>query len=117
MLRDFTYIDDVVDAIERIFDKISQKESASMEVLPHRLLNIGRGQPKSITELVEYLEKYLAISAKTTMVERPIQDVPKTHADVQNLIDFIGDIPEISLEEGIKRFCDWFIPYHAQLSL
>ena len=117
LLRDFTYIDDVVDAIERIFDKISQKESASMEVLPHRLLNIGRGQPKSITELVEYLEKYLAISAKTTMVERPIQDVPKTHADVQNLIDFIGDIPEISLEEGIKRFCDWFIPYHAQLSL
>ena len=117
LLRDFTYIDDVVDALERIFDKVSQKESASVKILPHRLLNIGRGQPKSITELVENLEKYLAIPAKTTMVEQPVQDVPKTHADVQNLIDFIGDIPETSLEEGIKMFCDWFIPYHAQLSL
>lgn len=116
LLRDFTYIDDVVDALERIFNKINQEKSVTTEDLPHRLLNVGRGEPKSVAALVEYLEKYLSISAKRNLVDRPVQDVVKTHADLQQLNDFVGAVPEIGLEEGIERFCRWFIPYHAQLS-
>jgi len=116
LLRDFTYIDDVVDALERIFNKINQENSSRTEDLPHRLLNVGRGEPRSVIELVEYLEKYLSISAKRNLVDRPVQDVVKTHADLQKLNDFVGAVPKIGLEEGIERFCRWFIPYHSQLS-
>jgi len=116
LLRDFTYIDDVVDAIERIFNKINQEKSSISEDLSHRLLNVGRGEPRSVAELVEYLEKYLSISARRNLVDRPVQDVVKTHADLQQLNDFIGAVPKIGLEEGIKRFCRWFIPYYSQLS-
>ena len=116
LLRDFTYIDDVVDALERIFDKINQGKSSAKEASPHRLLNVGRGEPRSVAELVEYLEKYLLIPAKKNLVDRPVQDVVKTHADLQQLNNFVEAVPKIGLEEGIGRFCRWFIPYHSQLS-
>ena len=116
LLRDFTYIDDVVDALERIFDKINQGKSSAKEASPHRLLNVGRGEPRSVAELVEYLEKYLSIPAKKNLVDRPVQDVVKTHADLQQLNNFVEAVPKIGLEEGIGRFCRWFIPYHSQLS-
>ena len=116
LLRDFTYIDDVVDALERIFNKIKLESSASTEVLDCRLLNVGRGEPRTVAELVEYLEKFLSISAKRNLVDRPVQDVEKTHANLQRLNDFVGAVPETSLDEGIERFCNWFVPYHSQLS-
>ena len=115
LLRDFTYIDDVVDAIEQILTKINQEKSPREEDLPHRLLNVGRGEPRSVAELVECLEKYLSISARSNLVDRPVEDVAITHADQQQLKDFIEDVPQTSLEEGIEKFCHWFIPYHAQI--
>ena len=113
--RDFTYIDDAVNAIEGIFNKVNQQKPIGSEALPHRVLNVGRGEPRAVSELIEILEKHLSIPAKKRMIEKPIQDVTKTHADLRRLKDYIGRVPNVSLEEGIKKFCDWFIPYHEQL--
>jgi UDP-glucuronate 4-epimerase len=116
LLRDFTYIGDVVDALERIFNKINQERLSNTEVPNCRILNVGRGEPRTVAELVEYLENYLSTSANTNLVGRPVQDVVKTHADLKQLNDFVGAVPQISLEEGIERFCNWFVPYYSQLS-
>lgn len=113
--RDFTYIDDAVNAIEGIFNKVNQQKPIGSEALPHRVLNVGRGEPRAVSELIEILENHLSIPAKKRMIEKPIQDVTKTHADLRRLKDYIGRVPDVSLEEGIKKFCDWFMPYHEQL--
>lgn len=120
MLRDFTYIDDVVDMIMKIVDVIPigrvddslEGSNPSNSSAPFRLYNIGRHETVDMRAFVEMLEKEL--NRKAVINSRPMQpgDVPKTHADVSSLEQAIGTVPQTSLDEGIKYFIGWFREYY-----
>ena len=100
MARDFTYIDDVIDAMTAL---VAHPEAAGQ----HRLLNVGDSQPRGLMEMITILERELGIEAKKIM--RPMQpgDVTATYADVSQLAALTGYRPKISLEEGLARFVAW----------
>jgi UDP-glucuronate 4-epimerase len=121
MERDFTYIDDIVEGIVRLVDKAPLPKQAE-EVKsknkndskpPCQLFNIGHGSPVKLMDFVQEIEKNLGVTASKNMM--PIQpgDVPKTWADVENLFELTEFRPEVTVEEGVKRFVDWYEEYHA----
>ena len=96
-LRDFTYIEDVVDGVVRTLD-------ASLE---YRLLNIGSGREISVLEMVRQLEESLHISAKIEWLPRQVGDVSRTWADITAARETLGYSPRVSFKEGIERFVAW----------
>ena len=120
MRRDFTYIDDVVTAILRVIERVpapdpswsGDKPDPASSAAPWRLYNIGSNQPAEITRVVELLEHELGRVAVKELV--PIQpgDLPATYADIDDLIADLGFRPQISLEEGVRRFVAWHRDYH-----
>ena len=112
LLRDFTYIGDVVDSIEKLLLNVEDLNLGIDPPSNHRILNVGLGNPRSVNELVSILEKHLGLRAKTVDIEQPLQDVVVTHADSRNLAKIIGSAPETTLETGIEKFCEWFADYY-----
>ena len=123
MSRDFTYIDDIVDGIHALIDHapknlnnepVSLKEAGTNA--PYQLFNIGFGNPVKLMDFISEIEKNLGIEAEKNMM--PIQpgDVPKTWADVSDLHKLTGVKPITSVDEGVKKFVEWYIDYY-QLSL
>jgi UDP-glucuronate 4-epimerase len=120
MRRDFTYIDDVVEALERVIEKIPAKSEAgaqgkldpSTSSAPWRIYNIGNRRSVEITRVVAILEQELGRKAKFELV--PIQpgDVPETCAEVDDLIRDVGFRPATSIEDGIRKFVAWYRQYH-----
>ncbi|MCG5531215.1 NAD-dependent epimerase [Halorhodospira halochloris] len=118
--RDFTYVDDIVDGVIRASDRIAapepswdptQPDTATSDA-PWRLYNIGAAEPVPLMRFVEVLEKELGIEAEKRF--HPLQpgDVPETHADVSDLTRDTGYQPQVSVEEGVKRFVEWYRWYH-----
>ncbi len=120
MERDFTYIDDIVGGIERMvpgppvpdenWDPADPDPSASSA--PFRIYNIGNSSPVKLTRFIEAIERSLGMTAEKVLM--PIQpgDVEKTWADVSALVRDYGYNPATPLEEGIKRFVDWYREYY-----
>jgi UDP-glucuronate 4-epimerase len=119
-LRDFTYIDDIVDGVLRASDRIAapepnwnpkQPDTATSDA-PWRIYNIGAAQPVPLMRFVEVLEQELGVEAKKEY--HPLQpgDVPETHADISDLVMDTGYEPQISVEEGVKRFVEWYRWYY-----
>jgi UDP-glucuronate 4-epimerase len=111
MSRDFTYIDDVVDAIVGVLDRPPE---ASPARTPHRLLNIGNQRPEPLAALIECIERATGCTAQRRM--RPMQDsdVADTCADVQQLAALTGATPHTPLAEGIERFVAWYRGWHSE---
>jgi UDP-glucuronate 4-epimerase len=120
MLRDFTYIDDIVKGITRVLDKIAtpnndwrgeQPDSAS-SYAPYRLYNIGNNQPVELMGFIEAIEEAIGKKAIKNML--PIQpgDVPATFADVESLINDVGFKPSTPIKTGIERFIAWYKKYY-----
>lgn len=108
MMRDFTYIDDIVEGIRRIaYDGIEKKESLN------RLYNIGRGEPVKLMDFIATLEKNFGRVAEKIMMPMQPGDVEITWADTEALERDIGYRPGVSLEEGIARFAEWFKEYNG----
>lgn len=108
MMRDFTYIDDIVEGIRRIaYDGIEKKESLN------RLYNIGRGEPVKLMDFIATLEKNFGRVAEKIMMPMQPGDVEVTWADTEALERDIGYRPGVSLEEGIARFAEWFKEYNG----
>ncbi len=112
MQRDFTYVDDIIEAITRLIPRIPTAattpdldHSASG---PHRLYNIGHHTPEPLMKLIRVLEENLGYKAKTNLLPMQAGDVPATWADVEPLKKDIGFAPATSIEEGIRRFAEWF---------
>ncbi len=101
LARDFTYIDDVVEAILHLM-KAPPKAGES------RLFNIGYGQPRSVGDLVRCLETSLQKKAIIQKAPKPDEDVLRTWADTTALQKTIPWAPKVPLEEGVKRFVQWF---------
>ncbi len=108
MMRDFTYIDDIVEGIRRIaYDGIEKKEPLN------RLYNIGRGEPVKLMDFIATLEKNFGRVAEKIMMPMQPGDVEITWADTEALERDIGYRPGVSLEEGIARFAEWFKEYNG----
>ncbi|MBB7471792.1 NAD-dependent epimerase [Escherichia coli] len=120
MKRDFTYIDDIVEAIVRIQDVIPQPDpewtveegSPATSSAPYRVYNIGNSSPVELMDYINALEQALGLEAKKNMM--PIQpgDVLNTSAETQALYKAIGFKPETPVQQGVKNFVDWYKEYY-----
>ena len=106
MRRDFTYVDDAVEATMRVLDR------APVERPPARVLNVGNRQPVALLEYIALLERALGRTAAKQM--RPMQpgDVPATYADTRAIETLTGFAPATPLETGLGRFAEWFRGYY-----
>ncbi|MRT23735.1 SDR family NAD(P)-dependent oxidoreductase [Enterobacteriaceae bacterium RIT697] len=122
MTRDFTYIDDIAEAIVRLQDVIPQPDdswtvetgSPASSSAPYRVYNIGNSQPTSLMTYIESLEKALGIEAKKNMLPMQPGDVLGTSADTQPLYQAINFRPQTSVEQGVQHFVDWYRRFYQQ---
>lgn len=120
MQRDFTYIDDIVEGVVRVMNKIpaanpdwsAKSPDPSSSCVPYRLYNIGNNNPVELMAFVDAIET--AIGKKAIKEFLPLQagDVPATYADVNDLIADTGFKPATSIQEGINRFIAWYKDYY-----
>ncbi|MEK6553577.1 MAG: NAD-dependent epimerase [Bacteroidota bacterium] len=121
MQRDFTYIDDIIEGVVRVMNKIaepnpdwsSDNPDAATSYAPYKLYNIGNNNPVELMHFIEVLEYYLDKQAVKNLL--PIQqgDVPATYADIDDLVRDVDFKPSTSIEEGIKRFIEWYKCYNS----
>lgn len=107
LLRDFTYVDDIVAALVRIVETPFAGEGA-----PARIYNLGNSHPESVLDLIGHIERNTDAKAVLEFRDGPPGDVRETYADISRAARDFGFAPKISLEEGISRFVDWFRRYH-----
>ncbi|KHD13002.1 capsular biosynthesis protein CpsI [Candidatus Thiomargarita nelsonii] len=121
MRRDFTYIDDIVEGVIRVLDKIPEGNSAwssdtpdpSASRAPYKLYNIGNNNPVELMQYIETLEKMLGKTAKKNLLPMQAGDVQATYADVDDLVRDVGFKPQTLIDEGIGRFVEWYKHYYA----
>jgi UDP-glucuronate 4-epimerase len=120
MRRDFTYIDDVVGAVERVIAKIPEQTAQrpddnldpSTSSAPWRIYNIGNNRPVEVPRVVTLLEQELGRKAKIELVPMQPGDVPETCADIDDLMREVGFRPVTSIEDGVRKFVAWYRDYH-----
>ncbi|MFZ2854794.1 MAG: NAD-dependent epimerase [Rhodocyclaceae bacterium] len=120
MLRDFTYIDDIVEGVVRVLDKPATPDpafdrlapDAGSALGPHRLFNIGNSEPVALLHFIEILEAALGRPAIKRFLPMQDGDVPATYAETKRLAEWVGFAPKTSIESGVGRFVDWFRTYH-----
>ncbi|MGL9799242.1 NAD-dependent epimerase/dehydratase family protein [Enterococcus sp. DIV1317a] len=119
MMRDFTYIDDIVEGIIRLIPKPpvsnpewTEKEGISSSWSPYKIYNIGNNQPVRLMEFIETIEKHLGMKAEKEFLPMQPGDVQRTYEDVSDLEKAIGFKPTTSLDEGIKKFVEWYKEYY-----
>ncbi|MDM8147822.1 SDR family NAD(P)-dependent oxidoreductase [Priestia megaterium] len=114
LYRDFTYIDDIVEGIERLLPHPSVGENN----VPHKVFNIGNNNPEKLMVFIETLEKCLSKAlGREVLFEKifePIKpgDVPATYASTELLQNAVGFKPETSIEEGLQKFSNWYVDYY-----
>jgi UDP-glucuronate 4-epimerase len=119
MIRDFTYIDDIIEGIVRVISTIPQADASwdrinpdpGTSFAPYRVLNIGGATPVELMRYIEVLEETLGRKAIKNMMPMQPGDVAATCADASDLECVTGFCPQISVEEGIKRFVAWYREY------
>ena len=117
--RDFTYVDDLVEAVVRLMDRppvkgepVGPMDSLS-PIAPWRVVNIGRGEPLKLDDLIAAIEQALGKTAERRQLPMQPGDVPLTFASSELLEALTGYRPATPLNEGVRRFCDWF-RHHAK---
>ena len=121
MVRDFTYVDDIVEGVLRVIDRPAQPDPAwtalaptpSSSNAPYRVYNIGNHQPVKLMRYIEVLEQCLGKKAKLELLPLQAGDVPETIADVSRLEQALGFKPATPIETGIARFVEWYRSYYG----
>ena len=118
--RDFTYVEDIVEGVVRVTDHVATANpqwngnapDPATSRVPYRLYNIGSNRPIELLRYIELLEECLG--AKAERIMRPLQpgDVPDTWADVAELVEAVGYMPETPVEVGVRNFVSWFREYY-----
>ena len=119
--RDFTFVDDIVEGVVRTMDNTAQPNEAwSAETpdpgtsrAPYRIYNIGNQQPVELMRYIEVIEDCLGKRAEKNLLPMQPGDVPDTYADVQDLVTDVGYKPETPIEEGVRRFIDWYVDFYG----
>lgn len=120
MRRDFTYVNDIVEAIARLVPKVPQPNNAwsgmdpdpATSFAPYKLYNIGNNKPVELLRFIEVIEDKLGKKAVKNFM--PIQqgDVPETYADIDDLAKEVDFRPSTTIEEGISKFIEWYLAYY-----
>ena len=105
-LRDFTYVDDIVDGISSLINKQSKK------TIPYEIFNIGNGTPKKLLDYLKYIEKNLNKISKTKKLPLQVGDIVKTHSSINKLKKYTGYKPKTNIKNGISRFIEWYKDYY-----
>jgi UDP-glucuronate 4-epimerase len=121
MERDFTYIDDIVEGVVRLIDHLPEPNAAwrgdqpdpASSYCPWRVYNIGNNRKEKLLRYIEVLEECLGRKARKNFLPMQPGDVPATYANVEDLVREIGFKPATTIEEGIKRFVDWYRGYYG----
>ncbi len=124
MIRDFTYIDDIVEGVVRAIDRPpplnADHENKNDEVAsaaPYQIYNIGNGHPVPLRRYIQALEKALGKKAQLELLPMQPGDVRATEADISRLVSDLGYRPQIDVETGVARFVEWYCDYYGvQLS-
>lgn len=122
MQRDFTYIDDIVEGVVRVIDRVARPNPAwsgmcpapDSSLAPYKIYNIGNSKPVKLMDFIAALEKTLKKTAIKKMLPLQAGDVPSTWADVDDLARDLEYKPNTSVEEGVKHFIDWYTDYYKQ---
>ena len=101
-MRDFTYIDDVVEGVVRLIGQVPSGD------VPCEIFNIGRGEPTSIVNFIAELERVLGRKARFEMLPMQAGDVPCTYADTSKLKSKVGFAPQTPLRKGVESFVRWY---------
>jgi len=121
MQRDFTYIDDIVEGVMRVLDKVPQGNPAwsgdapdpGTSRAPYKLYNIGNNNPVKLMHMIEVLERNLGKTAVKNFLPMQPGDVPATFADVDDLMRDVGFKPATPIEEGLEKFTDWYRDFYG----
>ena len=105
MLRDFTYIDDIVEGIVRVID------NPRTTTPPYKVYNIGNNNPVKLMDFVEAIENKLGKSIDKNFMPIQAGDVPATYADVTDLVNDLGYKPQTPIQDGINKFIDWYLEF------
>ena len=116
MYRDFTYVDDVSEALLKLVDKppkyFNDNKNLNLselpELTPHRIINIGSSNPINLLEFIEILEHEIKIKAIKSFEKMQLGDVKKTYADTTYIKDLINFKTNTSLKDGIRKFVKWY---------
>ncbi|MBY8100529.1 NAD-dependent epimerase [Vibrio fluvialis] len=121
MMRDFTYIDDIVEGILRIKDVVPEPNaewsveagSPATSSAPYRVYNIGHGSPVKLMDYIKALESALGIEAKKNMLPMQPGDVYVTYADTQDLFNATQYKPQMGVEQGVANFVKWYKEFYS----
>ncbi len=121
MVRDFTYVDDIVESLTRLLNKPASADqdfnpeapNSSTSWAPHRVFNIGNSNPTPLMDYIQALEHALGVTAKKHMMPMQPGDVPATAADTSALKAWINFKPNTSVEEGVARFVGWYREFYG----
>jgi UDP-glucuronate 4-epimerase len=118
--RDFTYIDDIVEGVIQVLDRVpagnpswsGARPDAATSLAPYRLYNIGNSQPVELMEYISVLETCLGRKARMSLLPLQPGDVPDTYADVTDLVSDTGYCPSTPVSEGVARFVEWYRAFY-----
>jgi UDP-glucuronate 4-epimerase len=118
--RDFTYVDDIVGGVLAALDRVAQPNPSwdgnapdpATSRAPYRLYNIGNNRPVELMHYIEVLERCLGRKAEKKLLPLQVGDVPDTWADAEDLVRDVGYRPSTPVEEGVRRFVDWYRDYY-----
>lgn len=116
MQRDFTYIDDIAEGIQRVIDNPPKgnvdwsgiNPDPSSSKAPYKIYNIGNNAPVKLMDFIEAIEEKIGKKAEKNMMAIQAGDVPSTYADVTDLIENLNYKPSTPIREGISNFVDWY---------
>lgn len=117
MLRDFTYIDDIVEGIIRVIDNPAKsnltwdKKEASTSSAPYKVYNIGNNNPVKLMDFITAIEYKLGRKIEKNFLPLQAGDVPATYADVTDLVEDLGYKPATAVQDGINKFIDWYLDF------
>ncbi len=122
MQRDFTYIDDIVEGVVRVAAKIPQPNprwqsdhpDPASSFAPYKIYNIGNNNPVQLLDFIGSLEKSLGRKAEKCLLPLQPGDVPATYADVDDLMADVGFKPQTPIEEGVRKFVEWYREYYGK---
>ena len=119
MLRDFTYVDDIIEGVVRVIDNPAKKDASwngkdgrvSTSSAPYKIYNIGNNNPVKLMDFIKAIEKKLGKTIEKNMMPLQAGDVPATYADVTDLVEDLDYKPETPIQEGIDNFVDWYLEF------
>lgn len=116
MQRDFTYIDDIVEGVVRVLDRPPTRggsaDTPAASSAPWRVYNIGNNEPVPLMRYIEVFERSLGLKARLELLPMQPGDVEATAADIERLDAAVGFRPATPIEEGVRRFVEWYRAYY-----